>query len=170
MASLLHEGMWFASEDRLEGEAFFIGRGFKMEDGTCIYKKVEERQLTISETVFTRGDYALAVEWWIKTVGDDLEERTYERWQPSAQLKARYGIETSDGRVFFLVNSTELHMLDYGQTKFKMEVLATSGPDSRLSRVRNTQQAQAAAQRTTILRVRLPADTENNILARCWSD
>ena len=171
LARLLTADMWFATEDRLHGEAFFIGRAFKLEDGSCIYRAItDERTLHIAETAFTRGDSAIAVEWWVKTVGDDMEERTYERWQPSAQEKARYGIETRDGRTFFIVNSTELRMIDHGQTSFNMEVLSTTGPGSRLIRVRNQQQAAAIAQRTTIQTVRLPADTENNILARCWAE
>ena len=171
LAGLLTAGMWFAAEDRLHGEAFFIGRGFKLEDGSCIYKKIEdERTLHIAETAFTRGDFAVAVEWWVKTVGDDMEERTYEPWAPSASEKARFGLESRDGRTFYILNSTELRMIDYGQTRFSMEVLERSGPDSRLARVRNQQHAGALAERTTIQRVRVPADTENNILVRCWAE
>ena len=95
----------------------------------------------------------------------------YERWEPTAQEKAQFGLETVDGRVFFLLNSTELRLIDYGQTKFAMDEVPDAGfhPVRISPRVGRTQ-ATADALRAQIIvkQVRLPSDTENNILARCW--
>ena len=98
--------MWIVAQDRVKDDTLWYGQGFKLRDGGCIYEKVAERAEQIGGTQFDRGDYALAVKWWIKT-GDDPEERTYEEWQPSAEDREACGIAQGDD-VFFVVNSTEL--------------------------------------------------------------
>ena len=75
LAQVAKPGMWFASDDRIGDETFFIGRMVACDSGSCIYKHVDERAVKICGTEFTRGDFAIAVEWWIKVIGDD-EERT----------------------------------------------------------------------------------------------
>ena len=82
----------------------------------CIFDKVTERTKYIGGTEFGRGDYAVAVKWWIASA-DDPEERTYEEWDPSAEDIAACGI-TVGGETFFIVNSTELR--DVG---FQMDAL-----------------------------------------------
>ena len=61
LASRLQDGMWLASEDRTTGEVFFIGQAFKIDDKRgCIHDKIEDREVKIAGTTFTRGDYAIA--------------------------------------------------------------------------------------------------------------
>ena len=58
----------------MKDDTLWYGQGFKLRDGGCIYEKVAERAKQIGGTQFDRGDYALAVKWWIKT-GDDPEDK-----------------------------------------------------------------------------------------------
>ena len=103
-------------QDREKDDTLWYGQAFKLRHGGCIYEKVEARSKWIGRTEFTRGDYALAVKWWLKD-SNDPEERTIEEWQPSAADKEACGIEQGDD-VFFVVNSTELR--DVG---FQMDAL-----------------------------------------------
>lgn len=169
LASKLKPGMWFASEDRLEADTFYIGQGFEVSPGSCIYKQVPDsvRTLIIAGTRFDRSDIVVAVQWWAKAVGVDLEERTYERWEASSDDKSKYGLQTNDGRTFFVINATELRMIDEGQTKFCMERVERAN-SIRPVNVTTRCASRALTARNPPLLVRLPVDTENNILARCW--
>jgi hypothetical protein len=114
LAEKLEPGEWVMSQDRATDDTILIGQGFKLkkgDGGACIYKKIGDRSQRINETEYTRGDYAVAVKWWVKT-SDDPEERTYEEWVPSAEDIEAYGMEQDD-EVFFLVNSTELRMVGF---------------------------------------------------------
>ena len=59
-------------------------------------KEITDRTEWINGTEFTRGDYAIAVNWW-RLTADDVEDRTYGEWEPSQEDIEAYGIETSDG-------------------------------------------------------------------------
>ena len=146
----------------MKGDTIWYGQAFKLRNGGCIYEKVADRAKQIGGTQFDRGDYALAVKWWVKT-GDDPEERTYEEWQPSAEDREACGIAQGDD-VFFVVNSTELR--DVG---FQMD--AVDPPPAPVQVVRRTRSASAvpAHTATTGRRFRVPADVENRHLALCWS-
>lgn len=153
--------MWIAAQDRSGNEGVLIGQAIQIPNvGTCIYKQVQGREERIAGTVFGRGDYAIAVKWWVKTT-DDPEERTYEEWQPSTEDQESYGIETASG-FYFLVNSTELRHVN-----FQMDAVEPLrfNPISKRTRC-----ALAAPERpdTCGRRYRLPSDVENQILALCW--
>lgn len=167
LAHKLKPGMWFAAEDRAEADVYYIGKGVEIENDSCIYKCIrsDERSVVMAGVRFDRGDVAIAVEWWAKAVGADVEERTFEMWQPSAEDKSKYSIQLADGRTIFIVNATELRMVDDGQTKFCMERV-----EHEINPVRVTTRiaARGMSRRQPAERVRIPADTENNILSRCW--
>ena len=155
MAGRLQPGMWLAAEDRSKGD-FWIGQAFKFPNGTCIHKKVEGRDETIAGTQFTRGDHAVAVKWWIKTL-DDPEERTYEEWEPTAEDIKAYGIEAADGP-YFICNSTELR-----HVCFQMDTVIEIGVASGVTPVaKRTRRASAQPERPSTggRRFRLPADVE----------
>ena len=71
------------------GEDHFLGKG--------ILKKVTARRETISDTLFTEGDLAIAIEWFDRTTDDD-EGVSFEKW-----------VDTEgDAAVQTIINSTEL--------------------------------------------------------------
>ena len=102
--------LWVMFQDRNKDDTLWIGQGFKLNQpwkdgsgkvaGPCIYKRIEDRSLKINGTEYTRGDYALAINWWKKSLGDP-EERTYEAEVPSAEDIEACGMEQDDD-VFFL--------------------------------------------------------------------
>jgi|EP00966_Prymnesium_polylepis_P320957 hypothetical protein len=112
---------------------------------------------------FTDGDYPIAVKWWVKS-SDDPEDRTYEEWQPTARDIEMYGVQTTDGGVYFLANSTELRHIH-----FQMDAV-TPLPLGATPVARRTRSASAEPERpsTAGRRFVLPADVENQILALCW--
>ena len=117
----------------------------------------------IGGTEFTRGDYAIAVQWWVKTTTDH-EERTYKEWKPSSQDKEQHGIETADGH-YFIFNATELRLVG-----FPMEPLDMPPPPQVQLVSSRTRRARSVAQNpsTSGKSFRLPVDIENQILAMCW--
>ena len=157
----LKPGMWLASQDRRSDDTLWIGQAVKVKSD-CIHKSVEARSEWIAGAEFNRGDYAIAVKWWIKTT-DDPEELTYEEWQPTAAEIEAFGIETSDG-VYFIVNSTELRHVG-----FQMDAVSPP-PSAPVPVASRTRRASAVAERpsTAGRRFRLPPDVENQILAHCW--
>lgn len=161
IASKLEPGMWLAAQDRMGDEGILIGQAFRVpaSNYTCIHKKIEVRDERIAGTQFGRGDYAIAVRWWVKTC-DDPEERTYEEWHPSLEDTEAYGVETASG-TYFLVNSTELRLAN-----FAMDAVNPL-PFTPVSR--RTRGAVAAPERpdTRGRRFRLPVEVENQILALC---
>ena len=106
-----------------------------------------------------RGDYAVAVKWWIKSATDP-EERTYEEWRPSSDDKEQHGIETADGH-YFIFNATELRLVGFQMDKMD-QLRAPQGLRTRTSR------SQVARLSTIGRTFRLPTDVENQILALCW--
>lgn len=157
----LAPGMWLAAQDRAGNENILIGQAIQVPNTNgCIHKRVDDREEWIAGTLFGRGDCAIAVQWWVKTL-DDVEERTYEEWQPTTQDIQAHGIETANG-AYFLVNSTELR-----HANFQMDVVNPL-PFSPVSR--RTRGASAIPERASTRgrRFRLPADVENFILALCW--
>ena len=93
----LKPGMWVAVQDRsvTEGDQFWLGQAFAIpnrQGSSCVHKAVVDRSEWIAGSEFGRGDFAVAVKWWVKTAAD-TEERTYEEWAPSIEDKESYGIE-----------------------------------------------------------------------------
>lgn len=158
-------GSWLRTVRRTTQKKTWIGQGFKLkkgDGGACIYKKIGDRSERINGSEYTRGDYAVAVKWWVKT-SDDPEERTYEAEVPSAEDIQAYGMEQDDD-TFFLVNSTELRMVG-----FQMDPIdPPPRPTAHVShRTRGASSAPECAS-TEGRRFRLPADVENQGLAMCW--
>jgi hypothetical protein len=101
MVARLKPGMWLASQDRMTDDSFWIGQAHKLPNGTCVHKAVTERTDNMAGVQYTRGDFAIAVKWWLKTA-DDPEERTYEEWVPTQADIEAFGIETpSQGFTFW---------------------------------------------------------------------
>jgi hypothetical protein len=118
----------------------------------------------IAGTLFGRNDHAVAVKWWIKSEGEDLEERTYEEWQPTAKDIETYGVVTGKGELlYFLVNSTELRMVDFQMEQLSLPLQPVAPPRA------VTRRASAVAQQPTTegRKLRLPAAVENQGLALC---
>ena len=115
----LKPGMWLAVQDRsvTEGDQFWIGQAFAIPNkpDSCVHKAVVDRGEWIAGSEFGRGDFAVAVKWWVKTATDS-EERTYEEWTPSIEDKEKYGIEyatTEDQGHYFIFNATELRLVNF---------------------------------------------------------
>jgi hypothetical protein len=166
LGAKLQPTMWLAAQDRLKGDAVWIGQGFKVPGAQgsepCVHTKVTARTEKIKGTEFDRNDWVLAVKWWTKTA-DDPEERTYEEWEPTAADIAAHGIETADG-VYFLLNSTELRLVSFPMDAVDPLPAAPVPVSARTRRSR----AEAERPSTDGRRFRLPADVENQILALNW--
>ena len=172
LAEQVEPGMWVMFQDRDRDDTIWIGQGFKLKQpwkdgsgkvaGPCIYKRIEDRSVKLSGTEYTRGDYALAIKWWKKSLGDP-EERTYEAEVPSAEDIEACGMEQDDD-VFFLANSTELRMVGFQMDSVDPPVRPTAHVSHR------TRGASSAPERASTegRQFRIPADVENQGLAKCW--
>ena len=163
----LKPGMWLAVQDRsvTEGDSYWIGRAFAIpgKESSCVHKAVEGRSEWIGGVEFGRGDFAVAVQWWVKTTTDP-EERTFEEWQPSTQDKETYGIETANNGHYFIFNSTELRLVNFSMERLTDELAPPVIRTRSTRRVRSQPAPESTAGKT----FRLPVDTENQILATCW--
>ena len=172
IAGKIEPSMWLSAQDRVTDATIWIGQGAKLPpglgEGGCIYETVKERSKMIGGTCFTRGDIAVGVKWWVKSDGD-LEERTYEEWEPTPKDIAAYGVPVLNSEInrteyIFVVNATELRKFN-----FQMDALdPLPAPRSRLRRACNSAHATPARAETAGRRFRLPAEIENEILALCW--
>lgn len=160
----LADGMWIAVQDRSKTDVYWIGQAFaipgKKEGNPCHYTICKKRSEWIAGTEFTRGDIAAAVKWWVKTTTDP-EELTFEQWQPTEEDKEKYGIEMADGEYYFIFNCTELRHI-------RVNVVLTVDAFSAPQIIHRTRRASSVPAATVSRIVRLPADEENQILAKCW--
>ena len=65
--------------------------------GKGVLKQVTAARVTISDTMFTQGDIAIAIEWYDRTTDDD-EGLSFEKWLDTE----------GDASVQTIINSTEL--------------------------------------------------------------
>ena len=70
--------------------------------GTCI-EKIEDRRTTRSLTVFTKGDYAISVEWFDR-VDVDAMGLSFSKWIPDE--------EDDESEMPSVINSTELRAVE----------------------------------------------------------
>eukprot|EP00965_Chrysotila_dentata_P260420 6213900-Pleurochrysis_carterae.AAC.2 len=154
LAKSLKPGQWLAVQARNDGDDLWIGKGLDAGNSSCIVKKVSERSEMIDGTMYTRGDSVIKVEWWVRDPEDHLG-LTYSKWEPEMD-----GIPLD-----FFFNSTELRLVN-----FKMNALPVAQTPIRRHRrsSRLTAVAMAAAAVEESLSFVMPADTEQDILARCW--
>lgn len=136
-----------------------------MGDGGCIYKKIIDRTEWIGKTEFTRGDWAVAIKWWIKSTGVDSEELTYEEWVPSDEAIDACGVRVGND-AFFVVNSTEIRHIDFQMEPCDPPAAPVVVP---LRRGRSAASATPVQPSVEGRRFCLPSDVENQILALCWS-
>ena len=161
-------------QDRTTDAQIWIGRPVDWDGkGSCIYKDVSDRTEKIGSRMFTRGDCAIAVEWWL---ADPDDTTRYEKWAPTAADIAAEGIQTTslECGYFFIANSTELRgvgvdsqVQDRSADTFRMQPIVEMAPVV-IQRTRAYAAAAASrlAQRAQSFRL-LAADLDA-LLARCW--
>jgi hypothetical protein len=163
----LKPGMWLMSEDRVTGDTIWIGQAVKVKGTSCMHKKVTVRDEWIAGVLFGRNDNAIAVKWWVKSEGEDLEERTYEEWAPTAKDIETYGVLNEKSELlYFLVNSTELRMVDFKMDEISPPLRPVVPKRAATRRARA--QAQEEEPTTEGRKFRIPAHVENQGLALCW--
>ena len=85
----------------MEGSRFIVPTTFG--SGTCI-EKIEERRTSRSSTVFTKGDYAISVEWFDRVDADDAMGLSFSKWIPDD--------DDDESEMPSIINSTELRAVE----------------------------------------------------------
>ena len=105
IAGKLKVGDWGAvqARDGSSDEHFWIFRAVDAGNGTPIIQKFKDRRGSLADkfgnsTLFTEGDYAIAVEWWDRDPADDTN-LTFMPWVPNGATFGKYHC---------VVNSTEV--------------------------------------------------------------
>ena len=139
-----------------QGESYWIGRGAQggRGDGTCIIRDdFNSLREDFEGTAFSKGDIAIAVEWYDRDPSDP-DGKTFVRWDPVAAGNA------PDTR--FVLTSTELRMID-----FEMREKASIQPP--LGVVRRTRRAvHRAATPSERALYELPDEVHAAIIAEVW--
>ena len=148
LAESLKPATFVAVQDRTaqgREEHFMIGITVDCGDGSCIKRKVAEKE-TIDGTRFDPGDYAIAVRW-LARLGEDTEQRTFELTGEEEQ---------------FVINSTEL---TYVNVSLDL-VPPVNAPTRRSSR--GLTRAQSSGYRVLKRKYILPIESEQAILNDLW--
>ena len=127
--------------------------GSSVGTGTPILKKVDARGETISGTAFTRGDYAITVQWFHRFLGGPLQ-LTY--------VKDAYKSHAS----YDVVNSTELRLTGFQMEQVQMPV--TVPLRRRSGRVAAQDPQQHAVPNEPDTHYALCRKLEAEILEGCW--
>ena len=76
---------------------YWLARTVDAGDGTCIVKKVDKQRETINGNLFTKGDYAIAVEWFDRSA-EDAAGLTFVSWTPPDAPEGLHVVNSSELR------------------------------------------------------------------------
>ena len=144
-------GVFVAAQARADNtEDFIVGVTVDAGEGCPILKQVEARSERINGIEFTRNDYAIAVHWFHRFVGDD-SRLTFVKDMYAGDIKHD------------VVNSTELRAIGFDLKQVK---LPAAPPSHRITR--------GALRRAALpcepdMHYELHAECESGILQNCWT-
>lgn len=141
-------GVFVAAQARGDNtEDYLIGVTVDAGNGGPIIKQVNSRSERINDTEFTRGDYAIAVQWFHRYAGDD-SRLTFVKGTYDGDIKHD------------VLNSTDLRAV-----AFKMKEVQMPAPPRRVTRNKSTLPDVPDEPDVDYL---LDSEFEDGILKQCW--